>query len=349
MPIAWSSGSTVNFVHLSEEILILIYLDQLGPIIGGFFARPAERFPFLFGENAFLKEYPYFLPCAIPAIFSLIAWLVTLLFLKETLSAPISIGQLFNIPTVRKKPMLQTSFGTMTKQNENFEDDYSRAEKPLPLRFLLTPRVLIAAGNYATVALVDIAFKAIQPVFLSTPIHLGGLGLSLPLIGTLLSVQGILGGIFQVFFFAPIHDHWGSKKTFIAGVAFAMPIFVMFPIANALARTQGYSIAVWAAIGFQTIAAMSITLSYGQCSLHNLQIVFFSDRYVLVNRRHFYLHNRRIAQPCIPRSYKWPQPGAFLLIHMGARTIMLIIMTAVSEHYAGNWANCGQLSFFFVG
>jgi hypothetical protein len=233
-------------------------------------ARPAERFPSLFGKNEFLKKYPYFLPCAIPASCSLIAWVVTFLCLKETLHAPISIGRLLNITTERKKPTLQNGIGstdasiaTISSQNENIGDGRPPAERPLPLRSLLTPRILIAAGNYAFLSCVEIAFRAIQPLFLSTPIHLGGLGLPLPSIGTLLSVQAILNGIFQVFFFAQIHDRWGSKKTFIAGVACAIPLFVTFPVANAFARTQGYSIAVWTAIGIQIIAGILLNISWG--------------------------------------------------------------------------------------
>lgn len=42
-----------------------------------------ERFPSLFGNNKFLEEYPYFLPCAVPATFSVVTWLVTFFFLKE--------------------------------------------------------------------------------------------------------------------------------------------------------------------------------------------------------------------------------------------------------------------------
>ena len=218
-------------------------------------SRPAERFPDLFGDNVFLKKYPYFLPCAIPAIFPLVAWLVAFFFLKETLPAPISIGQLFNITSERRK----------IKQNKNLEDNCPQAEKPLPLRSLLIPRVLIATGNCASLALLEIAFRAVQPVFLSTPIHLGGLGLPPPSIGTLFSVQGVSNGIFQVFFFARIHDRWGSKKTFIAGIASAIPAFIMFPVANAFARTQGYNIVVWIAMGLQIIAAISMSISFGQC------------------------------------------------------------------------------------
>ena len=216
-------------------------------------ARPAERFPNLFGENLFFKRYPYFLPCAIPATFSFIGCLVAFFFLKETVQAPISIRRLFNITPEKKKLTLQDAIeptnlsdATVPRKNaktvQNFDDNYPQAERPLPLRSLLNQRVLIAVGNYASLSLVDIALQAIQPVFLSTPIHLGGLGLSTPTIGTLLSGQGILSGIFQLLFFAQIHNCWGSKMTFIAGISSAIPAFILFPVANAFARTQGYSI-----------------------------------------------------------------------------------------------------------
>ena len=53
------------------------------PAIGGYFSKPTEQFPDIFGDNAFLKEYPYFLACAIPATFSALAWFVTAFLLKE--------------------------------------------------------------------------------------------------------------------------------------------------------------------------------------------------------------------------------------------------------------------------
>ncbi|KAF9480005.1 major facilitator superfamily multidrug-resistance, DHA1 sub-family [Pholiota conissans] len=253
MPIAWSTGGT------------------LGPIIGGSLARPAERFPSLFGNNEFLKEYPYFLPCAVPATFSLLAWLVTFLFLKETVQSPTPISVVLGL---KKEKDTQdddddslpetTQVGSSVKSQvmvdvQEVPDD----EKPLPLRSLLTFRVVIAAGNYASLSLVDISFRAIQPLFLSTPIEMGGLGLPPPTIGHLLSIFGILNGLFQAFFFAQINDHYGSKKVFIAGIASALPVFATFPLINYLARAQGYSTLVWAVVLFQIVISIAISLSYG--------------------------------------------------------------------------------------
>ena len=53
------------------------------PLIGGALAHPAERFPSLFGSSKFLRDYPYFLPCSIPATFTLFCWFITYFYLKE--------------------------------------------------------------------------------------------------------------------------------------------------------------------------------------------------------------------------------------------------------------------------
>ncbi|KAG5637550.1 hypothetical protein H0H81_004181 [Sphagnurus paluster] len=239
MPIAWSTGGT------------------LGPIIGGSLARPAERFPHLFGDNEFLKKYPYFLPCAVPATFTAIAWLVTFLFLKETVKTPVSVSSILKLRKGKN--------GADTKPQIAGDSimDLPEPDKPLSLKALLTPRVLVAAGNYATLSLVDIAFRAIQPLFFSTPIALGGLGLPPPAIGNILSLYGVFNGIIQVFFFARIHDYFGSKKTFVGGMLCAFPSFIAFPVINYMARAQGLGTAVWVAVGVQTFISIGMTLSYG--------------------------------------------------------------------------------------
>ena len=55
----------------------------LGPILGGYLSDPARRYPNLFGQSSFLKEYKYFLPCFVGALFPLIGIMSAYLFLKE--------------------------------------------------------------------------------------------------------------------------------------------------------------------------------------------------------------------------------------------------------------------------
>lgn len=152
-----------------------------------------------------------------------------------------------------------------TLDNESIEEPRKEDETPLPLRALLVPRVLIAAGNYATLSLLDIAFRAVQPLFFATPTELGGLGLDPPRIGNILSVYGVVNGLFQVFFFADLHDRFGSKAIYSASVASGIPAILTFPLLNALARTQGFGWMVWSLIGVQL--ALSMVMNLGFCEL----------------------------------------------------------------------------------
>jgi hypothetical protein len=74
-------------------------------MIGGLLSRPADRFPDLFGHNEFLKNYPYFLPCAVPATFTIFAWIITFFFLKETSPNPMPVAEFLGL---RKAKDLET-------------------------------------------------------------------------------------------------------------------------------------------------------------------------------------------------------------------------------------------------
>lgn len=242
-PIAWSSGAT------------------LGPIIGGALSRPAKRFPRLFGNNEFLKAYPYFLPCAVPATFTVIAWIVTFFFLKESHASP--------------KPIRDYFFGDKKRISSEEDPLLARqvqpqdvSEQPVPLRDLLTRNVLFSSANYAVLALVDISLRTLHPVFLSTPIELGGLGLDPPVIGTVMSIYGILNGVFAVFFFSRMTDRFGVKGVYLMGIVSAVPCFALFPVIGHLARNSfersgRLGAEVWIAVGLQVALVVLLSLCFG--------------------------------------------------------------------------------------
>jgi len=242
MPIAWSSGGT------------------LGPLIGGSLSWPADRFPNLFGHSQFLKTYPYFLPCAVPATFSALAWIVTFFFLRETVPTKVTLRRLLKgkLREDSNSCAVTPTESTDNAQRSNIDDDV----KPLPLRSLLIPRVIIAAGNYAALSFFDIAFRAVQPLFYATPLELGGLGLDPPRIGNILAIYGVINGLFQIFFFANLHDRFGSKIIYSASMAAGIPMVITLPVLNAVARVQGLSLVVWSIVGLQLIFSMIFNLAY---------------------------------------------------------------------------------------
>ena len=243
-------------------------------MIGGWLSRPAERFPEIFGKSQFLRDYPYFLPCAVPATFTVLAWIVTYVFLEETVPTPVPIAQYLGLKTketwVKKAPNeyeqgSQPSHATsipFTKRRAT-EDQLTTKSSP-SIQSLFTPRVIIAAGNYASLSLVDIAFRSIQPVFFSTPIALGGLGLPPSTIGNILAAFGILNGLMQGFFFSRASRRWGPRNVFIWGLASLIPAFATFPLLSFLVRTTGYGPILWTAVAVHVLMSIPMCFSYGK-------------------------------------------------------------------------------------
>jgi hypothetical protein len=130
----------------------------------------------------------------------------------------------------------------------------------------MTRRVLLSVTNYATLALVDIAYRAIQPLFFSTPINNGGLGLTPPSIGKILACFGALNGIFQVTCFARAHSLWGIKRLFVSGLCCAIPMFALFPVMNALARVHGVGPIVYSVVALQVVFSLGLSSCYGMSS-----------------------------------------------------------------------------------
>ena len=157
-------------------------------------------------------------------------------------------------------------------------------EKPMPLRNLCLMRdVLVASANYALLALIDISFRTLQPVFLSTPVALGGLGLDPPAIGTVMSFGSIMSGVFVVFFFPQMTNRFGMKRVYLMGVTAAVPCFALFPVINYLARNSiergdGLGTEVWVAVGFQIVAMVLIFMCYGTSALEKPRRLWTSSR-----------------------------------------------------------------------
>ena len=123
--------------------------------------------------------------------------------------------------------------------------------------------MIIPAVNYALLAIVDITFRAIQPVFYSTPIALGGLGLTPQQIGWILSVYAIVNGATQIFLFGRLNDHFGPKRVHLASVGSVFPTLVMFPVINKLARLEDMAPLVRGLVFVQAPLSIAVDFSYG--------------------------------------------------------------------------------------
>lgn len=231
LPIVWCVGAT------------------LAPFMGGSLARPQDHWPTVF-SHPFWAAYPYFLPCAASALFSAIVFINTAILLKE--------------PKRSKHHKIQRSDSETTLTGDQLASSALDKDQPLPLRSVLIWPVIISVGNYGLLALMDIAFNAVQPLFFATPVDLGGLGLSPREIGALIGSCGFVNGFFQLFFFAKIVKRLGTKKTFMLGISMFVLMFAIFPVISQFALRLGKeSFWVWLCVVLQLGMAVVGDLAYG--------------------------------------------------------------------------------------
>ncbi|KIM62453.1 hypothetical protein SCLCIDRAFT_1215024, partial [Scleroderma citrinum Foug A] len=227
-----------------------------GPLIGGLLERPAEKFPGIFGDSAFFKEYPYFLPCAFPATIAAIWWFIAFFFMKETTKPQASPMEYF---FGRRRKCNTTEHTSPTVENGAFT--HTR-ENPVPFCDLLVTFVLVAAGSYASFALIDMAFRTVLPVYLSTPITIGDLGLDPSAIDTILAIVGTGNGVCQMFLLARLHDWLGAKNLFLAATLSYLPVIALLPITNWVAQAHGLNGLVWLLLGVQMLLSIFTNFSF---------------------------------------------------------------------------------------
>ena len=137
-------------------------------------------------------------------------------------------------------------------------------DEPLPLHKLLTYPVILSAANYVALAFLDISAIALLPLFLTMPLEIGGLNSSPPVIGYIIGSYGLIDAVFQAFCFGPIVRRWGERNVFIAAISTFIPIFLIFPVINLLARGWGQSsLGVWFLLGSLLILLTLMDMAYG--------------------------------------------------------------------------------------
>ncbi|KAE9368716.1 MFS general substrate transporter [Stipitochalara longipes BDJ] len=185
MPLVWSIGSI------------------FGPSFGGFFAKPAEHMPGLFGNNKFLIKFPFALPNIVASVLFLLGISTGFLFLKETLetrrhrSDPglflgvflvkrvfAFVRAVFRMDNLHRKPYRRPSESfdessasllrrsSITASDTPKYDDSKNTKPALPRPTLIevfTRQSVINLIAYTFLALHSVAYDQLLPIFLHHP------------------------------------------------------------------------------------------------------------------------------------------------------------------------------------
>jgi len=238
LPMAWSLGYVI------------------GPFIGGVLSRPQDRWPQTF-SHSFWADYPYFLPCLVAATFTCLSFVITALYLEETLYSKSS-----------DKLQLATTNSDIPQGEAGDSPDLdmtpNESDKPLPLRSVLTKPVVVSIANYAMFALLHAVAMSYIPLVWSTPVEYGGLSMSPASIGLGLSLFGGMDGIFQFLFFSRFISRFGLRRVFVFSIVSCAVIFVTFPFENlAVGAGDGPNLAVWLLVFLQLSSLCVFEMGYG--------------------------------------------------------------------------------------
>ncbi|CDO75650.1 hypothetical protein BN946_scf184941.g3 [Trametes cinnabarina] len=155
----------------------------IGPLIGGTFADPKQEWPDIF--SPWWSVYPYFLPCLISSAISLVAALLAVFFLEETLPSKRKSKTTY-IPDDDEALAAATSAATIIEVPPNVAD-----LEPLTIRQLLSIPVLRAVfASSSALGFAGSCFNNTFVLMAYTPIRQGGLAFSPAQIGRALSGMG---------------------------------------------------------------------------------------------------------------------------------------------------------------
>ncbi|KAG1881974.1 major facilitator superfamily domain-containing protein [Suillus tomentosus] len=215
------------------------------PLVGGMLVRPQDHWPKLF-INPFWGKYPYFLACISSASPLLLAFFMLSYFLEETLSS-------------KRRPRLTVATPSVSRGIDDQEAFVQQSMTDTLSWSLLTPTIVIPIASYAMLSFLDTSLRALIPLFLSTPTHLGGMGLTPSSIGLWLAFSGIVDGLFQALFLAKIVDWVGPKHLFCVSASCFTPLMVAFPIMSWLVHTRGM---VDQAIMYALLGQLVLTITW---------------------------------------------------------------------------------------
>ncbi|CAK5274420.1 unnamed protein product, partial [Mycena citricolor] len=210
IPLMWSAGVTS------------------APFIGGVLEHPATKWPNTMGKIEFLRNNPYFLPCAAASAIALFSFIVGFIGLRETLPSLVKNKKKRCAEAPRETdPLLPAS-------------DDSENERFLTVRELLTGPVLVALSNHGMLQFCDMAYEALLPLVYATPIEHGGFGLSPYDIGRMMAVIGIISAVLQTFAGGRIIRYFGPRKVFISAFCAHITGLAAYPIIGILIRRAGH-------------------------------------------------------------------------------------------------------------
>jgi MFS family permease len=180
----------------------------LGPIVGGFFSQPAEKYPEWFGEEGFFVQFEYILPMIIGASLCLIIFITSIFLLEETLP-----------------------------DKNNILKKHGAGEQSLSIfQLVKEPLIATTVGLFAIISFGATMSEEIFSLWLVLQPNVGGFGFNSSQIGTVISVCAPIQLVLQAFLFPYLVAKFGFKNVFQIGMGCASVFISILPFTNIFPR-----------------------------------------------------------------------------------------------------------------
>ncbi|KAK5164294.1 uncharacterized protein LTR77_009989 [Saxophila tyrrhenica] len=208
----------------------------VGPLIGGGLANPAEVFPSVFGHIRFFQDYPYALATFTAGAVVLLPALISFFIIEETLK--------------RKLP-----------------NEQSAPAPPLSTwEVLKSPGVPTVLYIFGHIMLLSLSYTAVSPVFMFTPISLGGLSLTDQQIALLIALAGASQAAWMLVAFPPLQRNLGTGRV-LRGCAAGLPVFMaLYPVLNEM-RRAGWGAGFWVAAVGGMVVGSGVAMAFAAIQL----------------------------------------------------------------------------------
>ena len=146
-----------------------------------------------------------------------------------------------------------TAEHSQSSSSSNSEHDSSSHTSPF-----LTRGLLFIYLNYSALSFFDMGHSVLLPLFYSTSISLGGLGLDPFRIGVTLGTFGCINAVIQANVLGPLIRKYGARKMYIVSFPGLIACFSLYPVMRYFAQISGR-------VDAFVIACMTIQLSFYMC------------------------------------------------------------------------------------
>jgi hypothetical protein len=131
-----------------------------------------------------------------------------------------------------------------------------------PLKDVITAPVITVVLNYSLLALCDISFLAILPIYLAS----APLSLTPRAIGILMGGMGIVDGTFQILCTGALVKRLGAKRIYQISICAYFPIWALFPISVSMYTADSHSWVVGLLVCIGVVLVTIIDMAFSKQS-----------------------------------------------------------------------------------